>query len=45
MNAVTGERSWLVRARDILRVLRDEDRLPHQRAAQGLEWLEQQLGG
>ena len=40
MGMVTHEVIWLVKARDILRRLRNERRLPHREAAEALQYLE-----
>ncbi|MCS7065208.1 MAG: tetratricopeptide repeat protein, partial [Fimbriimonadales bacterium] len=44
MGQISGQRDYLERARDILRRLHAEGRLPHQQAAQGLDYLEEMLG-
>jgi hypothetical protein len=45
LGQVTGERSWLERARGILHQLRAEARLPHRQAEEWLTRLDDMLGG
>jgi tetratricopeptide (TPR) repeat protein len=40
---ITGQRPWLEQARDLLRGLRRQNRLPHQQAAEWLDRLEDML--